>query len=647
MDPIFVLDRPHVPITPVVQGCRTVGEVLLARAARSPSDAAHFAKTSQGWVRTNWDELLRQTRQVAHGLAKLGVGAGDRVAILGPTSADWARYDLGSHLLGAVTVGVYPMQSSEQVRYLLEHSESRVIFVSGEEELATSLAAAEGMESLHAIVPWQEELAARHAGTDKVLSPAAFRTEAMAEGDLRQGLAQVDPEDMAILVYTSGTTGPPKAAMISHANILTLLEYQADILPFFEDDLLLSFLPMAHVTERNLGFYTRLNAGVPAAYASSIGAVLQELQEVAPTIFGSVPRLFEKAYAKIQGEVSRKPGPVRALFAWAESVGRRRIRHELAGEPIPVFLGLQHKLASALVFAKIRQAFGGRVRACLTGAAPISLDILEFLWGAGLPIYEGYGMTEATVITNINRLGAVKLGTVGRAAPCVEQKIAEDGEILLRGPLIFKGYLRNEEATAEALEGGWLHSGDIGEIDADGFLRITDRKKHLIITAGGKNVAPANIERAIKNQSPLISQVHAHGDRRPFISALIAPSPLETLEWGTAQGLLAQEEMESLRDELMANPSARSAALNQAMASIVETEAFQRLFVEPVSQGNHHLARVEKVRRFFLLDRDLSQEEGELTPTMKMKRKAIEEKFAGSFDRLYAGEIGLDAEVPG
>jgi len=393
-----------------------------------------------------------------------------------------------------------------------------------------------------------------------------------------------------------------------------------------------------------LGFYLRINTGVAAAYASSIGAVLSEVKEVRPTIFGSVPRLFEKAYSRITGDLAYKPAAVRKLFDWAIATGRERMRRDLAGEAVPIGLALRHAVAHQLVFKKIHAAFGGRVRLCLTGAAPISRDILELFWAVGLPVYEAYGMTEATVLTHINRAGAVKLGTVGQAVPPTECRIADDGEILLGGPFVFKGYYKNDAATAEAVVDGWLHSGDIGELDDQGFLTITDRKKHLIITAGGKNVAPANIERAIKTKSPLISQVHAHGDRRNFISALIAPSPLETLQWGAEHGLLAADEVAARRSELEHDPTSRSEALAAAMGRVAGRDEFQQLFLEPVRRGNRDLAKVERVRRFFVLDRDLSLEGGELTPTMKMKRKVIEEKYAELFDRVYSDEgFAIDA----
>ncbi len=655
----IVLNVPSGEVEGVAADARTMGDVPRLRARRTPDGPASFHKDGglngeTSWRETSWRELYAKARRAAAGMVELGIDVGERVAILGPTHADWGIYDLGAHLTGLVTVGIYPHQSVDQVRYLLEHSESRAVFVAGEDELRTVLEAAKGSRHLRAVIPWTDELVPDHTGADdrvlhegeewKVLSPRLFRGEPLAENAVSERQARVDPDATAILIYTSGTTGPPKGAMITHANILSLLRNQTGIFQFRSDDLLLSFLPMAHATERVLSFYLRINNGVAAAYASSVGAVLTEVREVRPTVFGSVPRLFEKAYARIHGEIERKGALARGIFGWAVAVGRRRMRRVLAGRQVPRLLELRYRLAHRLVFAKVHAAFGGRVRACIIGAAPTSLDILEFFWAVGLPVYEAYGMTEATVVTHANHEGAVKLGTVGRTIPPGECKIADDGEILIRGPFIFKGYYKNQDATRETLAGGWLHTGDVGILDDDGYLRITDRKKHLIITAGGKNVAPANIERAIKTKSPLISQVHAHGDRRGYISALIAPSPLETLEWGAERGLLSGDELEARRDELLSDPTSRSAALERAMGKVARESEFQRLFVEPVRRGNRELARVERVRRFFVLDRDFSLEGGELTPTMKMKRKAIEEKYAELFDRVYEeDDYAIDA----
>lgn len=636
---------PEIPVRTVAAQARTLGEMLYLRWARSATCPAMYHKADGRWRAITWQQFFERASRVAHGLCASGLRRGDRVAILGPTQPPWAIYDFGAQLAGMVSFGIYPRQSVAQVRYLLEHSEARVVFVDEHAELETVLEAARGVSSLAAIVPWTEALHRAFAGRDpRIVPPALFEERPLEEREQRAIQDSIAPDDTAILVYTSGTTGPPKGAMISHRNILTLLGGSARANELFQSDLSLNFLPMAHSAERILGFYGRIDAGVPAAYAQSTATVLDDLREVRPTVFGSVPRIFEKAHAKILSEVEKQKPAVRRLFSWACEVGRRRLEYVLGDRPVPARLAAQHALADRLVFRRVREAFGGRVRMMITGAAPTAPAILEFFWSVGLPVYEAYGMTEATVITHINRPGAVKLGTVGRAIAPIECRIAEDGEVLVRGPWVFKGYFKDPQASAEILQGGWLHTGDIGRIDAEGFLTITDRKKHLIITAGGKNLSPANIEKAIKEQDPLISQVHAHGDRRPYVSAIVAPSPLETLQWGLAHGLCTKEELAARQAELMANPAGRSEALNVAMARVVGHPEFRERIRQAVRRGNERLARVEQVRRFVVLERDFSQEQGELTPTMKVKRKEVEQKYAAVFDRIYA-EDGFALQV--
>ena len=636
------------PVQYVLEGARTLGDVYENRVRATPDALAHMHKEGGTWHRTSWAELYQRTLSAAGGMVALGIEPGESIAILGPTLPPWAEFDLGGQLAAVVTVGIYPKQSAEQVRYLLDHSQSRAIFVADEDELRTVLEAVKDNTHLQAIVTWTDELAASFKDADeRILPPSRFFTAPLEEAAARERRASVDPGTPAMLIYTSGTTGPPKGAMISHDNVLAMMGSQDDIMRFYEDDLGLSFLPMAHATERNLVFYARLNTGMAVAYASSIGQVIEELQEVRPTIFGSVPRIFEKVYDRVQGEIARKPAPVRALFHWAVGVGQQRAERLLANQSVPWGLALRFRLAERLVLHKVQGAFGGRVRICVTGAAPVSMDILRFFWACGLPILEAYGMTEATVVTNVNRIDGVRLGTVGRPIPPLEQRLADDGEILIKGPFVFLGYLNNEQATQETVVDGWLHTGDIGTIDEEGFLRITDRKKHLIITAGGKNVAPANIERAIKGQSPFISQVHAHGDRRPYISAVLTPSPLETLDWGARHDVLDSAEAEQLAQRLMADPQSRPPELQAAMAKVAAEPRFRALFLDAVREGNQNLARVERVRRFYLLDRDFSVEAGELTPTLKMKRRTIEERYAEVFDRIYDEEGFAENAEPG
>ncbi len=641
-------EGPAIPVTVAAHGARTIGEMFLSRTARSASRPALYHRPQERWEVITWAGFEEAARRVAKGLLNLGLKKGDRVAILGPTQPPWAIYDFGAQLAGMVSFGIYPKQSPDQIRYLLEHSEAKVIFVDEPAELEAVLSAADGMRQL-TIVPWNEALFAAFAPRAEragltMVSPGKVAAEALTRREAEQIQASIDPSDTAIFVYTSGTTGPPKGAMVSHANILAVLTSSAGELPFTQADRSLNFLPMAHAAERILGFYGRVANGVPGAYAKSVGTVLEDLKTVRPTVFGSVPRIFEKAHAKIFSEIEKQSPAVRKLFAWATDVGRRRLPYVIEHRPVPRALALQYAIADRLVFARIRAAFGGRVRLMITGAAPTAPAILEFFWSAGLPIYEAYGMTESTVITHINTPSQTRLGTVGKTIPPMQCRIADDGEILVKGPFVFGGYYKNPEATAETLKDGWLHTGDVGVLDGDGYLKLTDRKKHLIITAGGKNLSPSNIEKAIKESDALISQVHAHGDKRSYVSAIIAPSPIETLEWGLDRGLCSKDEIEKRTAELMENPAGRSAGLNAAMAKVVVHPDFRERMRAAVRAGNAKLANVEQVRRFVILDRDFSQEAGELTPTMKVKRKEVEKAYAELFDRLY-GEKGFALEA--
>ncbi|GAB4195714.1 MAG: AMP-dependent synthetase/ligase [Sandaracinaceae bacterium] len=637
-------DGPHVPVQGTARSARTVGDMFRLRAARSASAPAFFDKRSGRFEPVTWSEAYRAARAVARGLLTR-CSPGDRVAICGPTQVPWATYDLGAQLATMVSFGIYPKQTVEQVRYLLENADARVVFVDEPEELETVLAAAKDLPQVVAIVPWSEALFAEHRARDpRLVSPSAFAGEPLTDAEVDALQAARAPDDLAVLIYTSGTTGPPKGAMISHRNILSLLTASERVQRLLQSDLSLHFLPMAHSAERILGFYGRVSAGMPGAYAGSTATVLDDLRTVRPTVFGSVPRIFEKAHARIYSEIEKRPPALRKLFHWAVGVGVERARRQLAGERVAPMLDAQFMLADRVFFRRIRDVFGGRIRMMIAGAAPTTKTILEFFWAVGLPIYEAYGMTEATVITHCNRPGEVRLGTVGRVLEPMEARLAEDGEVLLRGPFVFQGYFKSPEASAAALDGGWLHTGDVGVIDPDGYLRITDRKKHLIITAGGKNLAPANIEKAIKEEDALISHVLAHGDRRPYVSAIVAPSPLETLEWGLSKGLCTKEVFAARQAELMANPAGRTQALADAMAPIVAHPELRARLREAVRRGNEKLAHVEQVRRFFVIERDFSQEAGELTPTMKVKRKEVEKAYAAKLDLLYDDpSFGMDA----
>ncbi len=620
----------------------SVADVLLRRVEASPQRRAWRSKRAGRWVESTWVQVQGQAMAVGSWLAARGLEVGDKILVVGATRAEWCLCDLGGQLAGLVTIGAYPSLSPDQLGYVIEHSDSRVVFVDGAKALAAVREVRNRCPALERIVVWDDDGVPPQPD---VVTLAEVLSTTPDEAGLQLRREEVEPHATAIIVYTSGTTGPPKGAMLSHRNILSFLGAGLGM-EFGDDDESLTFLPMAHVAERIAGFYMRVNMGIGTAFASSIPAVLEEVKEVRPTLFGSVPRIFEKAYDRIQGQVAQAPAVRQRLFRWAQRVGLAVVDRWQRGQAVGLALRLQYRLADALVYRRIREAFGGRVRFFVTGAAPIPSRVLRFFWAVGFPIFEAYGQTEATVITHANRPGATRLGSVGRPIEGVEQRLADDGEVLLRGPLVFLGYHKNAEATAQTInEEGWLHTGDIGRIDEDGFVYLVDRKKHIIITAGGKNLTPANIENEIKSEDPLISQVHAHGDRRPYVSALVTLSPLDAVGWASEQGMIAEPVAERMRAVLMANPLARPDGLDALLASVGERDEVRRRVVAAVRRGNEKLSQVEKVKRVLLLERELSLAEDEITPTLKVKRKNIETHFAARFDRLYEDEdYGLTVE---
>ncbi len=632
------LDRSSAPARPaqhLAGDVETVGGLFLARVARDPGRVAFRSKDPGGWRPTTWRSFAALAEALASWLIAEGRTPGEKLCIVGSTRAEWCVTDIAGHLAGAVTLGAYPTLTAPQLAYIVDHADAVVVAAEGAEDLAKLRAQRAALPKVRRVLLWDHE--GQDLGDDGWVVPLAKALETVPHGDAlaaRRGSRRA--EDTAIIVYTSGTTGPPKGAMISHANILAVLRHQRATLRFEEDDVSFAFLPMAHVAERILGFYGRVDAGIETCFASSIPKVLSEVQEVRPTLFGSVPRVFEKAYARVQAQVDGAHPVRQRLFRWAEATGREVVRRWQSGERIPPWLRAQHALADRLVFSKLRAVFGGRVRHMVTGAAPIAPEILSFFWAAGFRIYEVYGMTESTVVTHANRPGSVRLGSVGRALPFVEERLAEDGEILLRGPMVFQGYYKNDAATRETIDDeGWLHTGDIGEHDADGYLRIRDRKKHVIITAGGKNLTPANIEQTLKAADPLLGHVHVHGDRRPYLVALVTVGSAEAVDWAERQGLAPKGEADAIRTALAENPLEAPPGLDAQMQRVTASPALRERVVAAVRAANGHLARVETIKRVALLDRELSVAEEELTPTLKVKRKAVEAKHAALFDRLY------------
>lgn len=587
-------------------------DLLRTRRVESADRTAYQVRTDGQWKPITWAEADERVDGIAAGLVALGIQPGDVVSILGRTRLEWALCDLAVLRAGGVSVGIYPTLIGEQCAYILEDSSTRWLFLEDARQAEKLSSFFDNLPRLDRPILWD---APEGEHDFMCLKDLEDRGRAALEADPGLTLRteeKIRPEDVAVLIYTSGTTGPPKGAMLTHRNIMAELEMLDTMGATDHRDVMMFFLPLAHVGERVPGHYSRIYRGVSAAFVEDINRILDDMREIRPTVFGSVPRIFEKAYARVRAEADQASPMARRVFLWAERVGRAASRIEQAGRPLPVSLRLKRALADRLVFRKIRGIFGGRVRYFLSSSAPISLEIIEFFHAAGMLILEAWGQTEVSCFATINFQDDYRLGSVGKALPGTELRIADDGEILVRGAIVFKGYLNQPELTAETLaEDGWIRTGDLGRLDEDGFLWITGRKKEIIITAGGKNVTPANIENLLKDH-PLIDQALVHGDRRKYLTALLGLDP-ETLEAWAAEKGIGFTSYEAILD----NP----ALLDEVQAIVDEV--------------NRHFARYETIKRFALLPRLLDVESGELTPTMKIRRRIIEERFKYLLDSLY------------
>jgi long-chain acyl-CoA synthetase len=556
-------------------------------------------------------ELVDRVRRLARALEAMGVGRGDRVALMADNGPHWPVVDFATLCRGAATVPIYPTLPPEQAVYILRDSGARVAFVHTPAQLAGLAAHRAELPALSRLVLIEGAAPA----ADVTTFAEALAAGADADPDrFEEGAKRVRPDDLASLVYTSGTTGRPKGVMLTHGNFVSNLCAALTLLDIRSDQTALSFLPLSHVFERMVG-YCYFYRGLTVAYAESVAAVGQNLQEVRPHLFVSVPRVYEKVLAKVHDGVAKGSAAQQKIFHWAVAVGREALPHRLAGEHPSGWLGLRLAVADGLVFARIKERLGGRFEFAVSGGAPLGRDVAEFFWAAGIPVYEGYGLTETAPVVAVNTPGVVRLGTVGRPVPRVEVRIAGDGEILVRGPNVMRGYFGDPAATAEVIDAdGWFHTGDIGELDPDGFLRITDRKKEIIVNAYGKNVAPAPIENALK-ASRFVGQAMVIGDRRKYLSALLVPD-FEALEpWARERGIAADG-----RAALVADPRVRER------------------FRDEVEAVNRYLAHYEQIVAWDLLPEEFSLENGALTPTQKVKRRVVQERYADRIERLYPAD---------
>ena len=595
----------------------SLGALFWGRVAESGTRVAQRVKVDGGWRAIPWTALGQEVRDIALGLIALGRQPGDAVGILSQSRAEWVRADLAILSTGGVTIPVYPTYPAEGLAYIARDSGMRTLFVEDAHQLEKALAAAADVPTLESIVLMPGRDAAPSEGSGpRVLQWEALRAlgqTASLEGRLEARLGAVKPHDVATIVYTSGTTGPPKGVVQTHANHLAVLDMIADTSDVREGDVHLLFLPLAHSFARMESFLG-MRLGVTTAFAESIERLPDNLREVSPDFICSVPRIFEKVYGRILSGVAAAPALRRRMFHWALGVGRRSSRLAQEGRAPGAGLRFQKAMADRLVFVKLRAALGGRLRFCVSGSAPLALEIAEFFHAAGILILEGYGLTETCPILAGNHPRAYKFGTVGRPFPGVELRIAEDGEIVVRGPNVAQGYYGKQEETAAVFKPeGWFHTGDVGEIDRDGFLRITDRKKDLIKTSGGSYVAPQYIENLLKGD-PFVSQAMVEGDRRPYPVALITVNAEELRKLARERGLGDKPPAELVRDPAVMERVRRT-----------------------VDGANLHLASYAQVKRFAILPGDFTQEAGELTPTMKIKRREVRQKYADIIDSLYRG----------
>ncbi len=566
-------------------------------------------KYDKAWHDHSWSEIAEAAGRLRAGLRKMGVSPGDRVGILSDNSPEWVIVDQAVLGLGAIVVPLYTTSGSEETRHVIVDSGAKVVAANGADHVKRLLALAPSLPEMKTIIAMHRDATPQPANNG---GPAVV-TIATASEASPAAIVEGSREDVATFIYTSGTTGPSKGVMLTHGNLLANCADSQKALTLRESDMTLSFLPVAHSFERTAGYYTVMIAGGTIAYAEGLASIASNLLEIQPTIVLTVPRLLEVIYSRVMKTVESSPPLRQKLFRAALATGERATAYRHRQQPLPPHLALAMAVFRPLVFQRIRAVFGGRLRCLISGGAPLPKHIFRFLAAAEVPIVEGYGLTEASPVVSVNPIaGRIKIGTVGPPLEHVEARTAPDGELLLRGPNIMKGYYNRDEDTREALDSdGWLHTGDIASIDADGYITITDRKKEIIVLSGGKNISPANLETRL-TADPHIAQACVLGDRRKHLAALLVPNfenLAEHLEKNSLKGKPADE--------------------------IVQSPALRQLFQAKMREFNKPLSDVEAISAFTLIAHPFSQENGELTPTLKLRRKVVQEHYRDAIEAMY------------
>ncbi|HCP45757.1 MAG TPA: long-chain fatty acid--CoA ligase [Deltaproteobacteria bacterium] len=587
----------------------TIPARLFAKGKSLPDKPAYHVRKGGAWEATTWSQYADQVRAASRALMGLGLEVGQTTCILGFNRPEWAVFDLATMAVGGAPAGIYTTCSPSEVQYIIAHTEAPVVLVENHDQWSKVKQERERLPALKYVVLMD---GAEAVDDPMVLTWEAFlaRGEAVEAGAVDARLEALDKGALATFIYTSGTTGPPKGVMLSHHNLTWTADCSVGLVDALQTDTSLSYLPLSHIAEQMFTLHVPITTGSSVYFAESIDKVKDNLVEVQPTLLFAVPRIWEKFYAAVSSGLESAPPLRQKIAGWATSVGRRTNELRNQGKEPGGLLGLQYRLANKLVFSKLKPKLGlGNVTVCVSGAAPIAAEIIEFFAGLDIVIREVYGQSEDCGPTTFNSPGKTRFGSVGTPLPGVEVRIADDDEILVRGPNVFMGYYKDEEATADTLIDGWLHSGDLGKFDAAGFLHITGRKKDIIITAGGKNIAPKNLEAAIKNHAA-VGEAVVIGDRRKYLTALVSLDPDAAVAWAEAHGESATglHESEKLRADL---------------------DAW-------IQTMNQEFARVEQIKKFTVLERALSIEDGELTPTMKVKRNVVHAHFADQIEAMYA-----------
>ena len=587
----------------------SLATMILQRAERYGAKRVMRSKHHGHWQDISWHELSEKIVRAAQGLTALGFRPGDRLAILADNHPEWAIIDLACLFLGGVDVPLYLTSPVTDLTYILKDAGVTFLAVSGRDSLAKALKIANDLPSLSHLLLLDE-------GPKEEMRlgqlPSMSLDGLLALGESTGGPSQpVSAPGLATIIYTSGTTGVPKGVMLSHTSILANTQDATAILPITPEDITLSFLPLSHGFERTAGLYTILRAGACIAYGGGTVTITKDLSEVKPTLFCCVPRVLELIYRRLLSERENASFLKRQILTWAIATGQAAGPLRAIDQPLPLSLHLRHRLADRLVFHKLRELLGGRARFLVSGGAPLSAEIARFFYGVGITVYEGYGLTEAGPVVSCNIPGHTRLGTVGRPLPQVQVKIADDGEICARGPNIMKGYYNKPEETAQVIDAeGWLHTGDIGTIDNDGYVAITDRKKDFLIPSNGENVAPQPIEGQLK-QDPLIEEVCLIGDKRPYVTALIVPN------------------------RVLLEALAQKYAISHEWPQLLQRKEFRALFRRRIDEVNRVLPQYARIHHFTLLEEPFSQDRGELTPTLKIKRREVMHTRSDDIEAMY------------